>query len=144
MKSNSLMDRRAGKYIAYVWLCVLVLLSVLPFASRAVYMDEPQYLHVAEAAIERDWRFPQDTDWIFFGLKYKNMASQTHLPAAEYYLAALLKVFGRFDEFRFRLLYSVFPLLAVFSFFRLARRFTVNPVIVTSLFAASPAFFVMS
>src|SRR5436853_232750 len=35
----------------YLFLCALVLAGILPFASRAVYMDEPQYLHVAHSAV---------------------------------------------------------------------------------------------
>jgi hypothetical protein len=107
-------------------------------------MDEPQYLHVARSAIERDWRFPQDAPWIFFGKRYPNIAAQTHLPVVEYYLAILIKLIGRFDEVKFRLAFAVFPILAVFSFYRLAKRFTASPLLVSSLFAVSPAFFVLS
>jgi len=125
-------------------LCALVLAAVLPFASRAVYMDEPQYLHIARSAVEHDWRFPQDTSWVFFGKRYANLSGQTHLPVVEYYLALLLRLFGGFSEVRFRVLFAVFPLLAVCSFYRLARRFTASPLAVSCLFAASPAFFVLS
>jgi 4-amino-4-deoxy-L-arabinose transferase-like glycosyltransferase len=125
-------------------LCALVLAGILPFAARAVYLDEPQFLHVANAAISQDWRFPQDTPWVFFGKNYPTLAAQTHLPVVEYYIAALLKVFGHFDEVRFRLLFAVFPLIAIVAFYRLARRFTGNPLMVSCLFAASPAFFVLS
>lgn len=107
-------------------------------------MDEPQYLHVASSAIEKDWRFPQDTTWVFFGKHYTNVAAQTHLPIGEYYLALLIKLIGHFDEAKFRLLFAVFPLLAILSFYRLARRFTLNPLLVSCLFAVSPAFFVLS
>ena len=124
-------------------LCALVLAGILPFAARAVYLDEPQYLHVAKAAILHNWRFPQDTSWVFFGKNYANLAAQTHLPVAVL-MTALLKLVGRFDEVRFRLLFAIFPLLAVLSFYRLARRFTANPLTVSCLFAASPAFFVLS
>lgn len=72
------------------------------------------------------------------------MSAQTHLPVAEYYLAALVKMVGRFDEVKFRLLFAIFPLLAIVSFYRLARRFTVNPLMASSLFAVSPAFFVLT
>src|SRR5262249_48412952 len=128
----------------YVYLSALVLAAVLPFAARAVYLDEPQYLHIASSAIEHDWRFPQDTSWVFFGKRYANLSGQTHLPVVEYYLAFLLWLVGRFDEFQFRVLFAVFPVLAVLSFYRLARRFTASPLAVSFMLAASPAFFVLS
>ena len=62
----------------------------------------------------------------------------------DYYLAILIRVIGRFDAPKLRLLFAVFPVTAVLSFYRIARRFTTHPLIVSSLFAASPAFFVLS
>jgi hypothetical protein len=135
----------AAKVLApYLVLTAIVLAAVLPFASRAVYLDEPQYLHVAKSALTRDWRFPQDVPWVFYGREYPNLSPQAHPPVVEYYLAALLKLNGSFDERTFRLMYMVFPLLAAFSFYRLAKRFTSNPLAVACLFAVSPAFFVLS
>jgi hypothetical protein len=126
----------------YLTITGFVLVVVLIFGSKAVYSDEPQYLHVASAALEYDWRFPQDTNWVFFGVRHENLAAQTHPPLVEYYLALLAKLFGAFDEVRFRLAFSIFPILAIASFYRLAIRFTEAPFAVTTLFALSPAFFV--
>ena len=128
----------------YILLCALVLASIFLFAKRAVYTDEPQYLHVAKSAIERDWLFPQDTPWIFFGKRFENLSAQTHPPVGEYYLAMLLKMVGHFEEFPFRMLFAIFPLLAIVSFYRLARHFTRNPLVVSCLFAVSPVFFILS
>jgi hypothetical protein len=125
-------------------LAILVLCSIVPFASRAVYMDEHQYLDVARFAAEKDWRFPQEMSWVFFGIDYANMATQTHPPVVEYYLACLFRLFGHFDEAIFRLFFSVFPVMAILAFHRVAKRFTDKPLLVTSLFAVSPAFFVMN
>jgi hypothetical protein len=125
-------------------LLALVLAGVVPFAARAVYLDEHIYLHVAKCAIEKDWKFPQDMPWVSFGIHIDNLAVHTHPPAGEYFLALLLKIYGRFEEVRFRLAWAIFPFLAVLGFYRLARHFTSNPLPVASLFAVSPAFFVYS
>ncbi len=125
-------------------LAALVLSGILPFLSRAVYIDEHQYLFVARSVIEKDWLFPQDTKWTFFGKAYENLGTQTHLQVVEYYLAGIFKLAGRFDPIEFRALFAVFPLLAVFSFYRIAQRFTSNPLPTACLFAVSPAFFVLS
>jgi hypothetical protein len=125
-------------------LIALVLCSVVPFAARAVYLDEHLYLHIAESAIVNDWRFPQDTQWIFFGTRLDNLAIHTHPPVGEYFLALMLKFLGPFEEIRFRLIWGIFSLITVLGFHRVARHFTKNPVAVAALFAVSPAFFVIS
>jgi 4-amino-4-deoxy-L-arabinose transferase-like glycosyltransferase len=125
-------------------LTALVLCSVVPFSARAVYLDEHLYLHIAESAIVNDWRFPQDTQWIFFGTRLDNLAVHTHPPVGEYFLALMLKLFGPFEETRFRLIWGIFSLIAVLGFHRVARHFTRDPLAVAALFAVSPAFFVIS
>jgi hypothetical protein len=125
-------------------LLLLTFCSVVPFAARAVYLDEHIYLHVAETALNKDLLFPQDTPWIGFGIPMVNLAAHTHPPVGEYYLATMLKILGRFQEAPFRLLWMIFPIMAVLGFYRLAQHFTTSPLLVSCLFAASPAFFVMS
>jgi hypothetical protein len=125
-------------------LITLTLCSIVPFAARAVYLDEHMFLHIAETVWQKDWRFPQDAPWVFFGIPFENLAIQTHPPLGEYFLAFMLKIFGRFEEIPFRLLWGIFPIMAVLGFYRLAIYFTDKPLLVSSLFAVSPAFFVMS
>ncbi len=132
------------KWASGAILLAMVLSSVVPFASRAVYLDEHLYLHIAESAVENNWLFPQDTEYIFFGTRTTNLAAHTHLPLGEYCLAVMLQLFGGFGEIPFRLLWGVFSLIAVLGFYRLAGHFTKSPLLVASLFAVSPAFFVMS
>jgi hypothetical protein len=124
-------------------LVTLALCSFVPFASRAVYLDEPMYLHIAKSVWEKDWLFPQSTTWIFFGIP-EPATSQTHPPAGVYFLAVMLKVFGGFQTIPFRLLWGVFSIIAILAFYRLARHFTSDPFWVAALFAVSPALFVMN
>jgi hypothetical protein len=125
-------------------LIALTLCSFVPFASRAVYLDEPIYLHFAKSLAENHWVYPKDPDWIFFGIHMKNTAMRTHSPMGEYCLAALFKLFGGFQNAPFRLAWGIFSIIAVLSFYRLARHFTSNSLLVAALFAVSPAFFIMS
>lgn len=124
-------------------LVVLLLAAIAPFSNRAVFADEHIYLRLARSALERPL-FPADTPLLFFGILRPNSIGHTHPPAVEYYLAALFGVFGNFNEVLFRMLFAVFPVMAVLSFYSLARRFTSEPFFVTALFAASPAFFVLA
>src|SRR5438034_11542830 len=122
-------------------LAAVVLAGIIPFSSRAVFMDEHIFLQIAQSA-QIHWFFPQDTPGIFFGAPFANFAAHTHPPVGEYYLALIYAVLGRFDEVSFRILFSIFAIIAVFAFYRLAERFTQQPLYVTLLFAVTPAFFV--
>src|SRR5438132_1170265 len=108
---------------AYLVLAVVVLAGVIPFASRAVFMDEHIFLQIAKSA-QTHWLFPQETPGMFFGLPKANFADHTHPPVGEYYLALIYAALGQFREVPFRILFSVFSIVAVFAFYRLAERFT--------------------
>jgi hypothetical protein len=132
--------RLPGALKHYALLAALALCSVIPFASRAVFLDEHIFLRLARSA-QTQWLFPQDTPGVFFGAVIEDFASHTHPPVGEYYLALIFTALGRFSEIPFRLAFSIFPLIAVFAFYSLARRFTAAPLPVAALFALSPAFF---
>jgi 4-amino-4-deoxy-L-arabinose transferase-like glycosyltransferase len=125
----------------YALLTLLVLAGIVPFSSRAVFLDEHIYLQIAKAA-QTNWLFPQDTPGMFFGTPKANFSDHTHPPVGEYYLAFIYALLGGFQEVPFRLLFSIFAVIAVLSFYSLARRFTAEPFLVTILFAVTPAFFV--
>lgn len=127
----------------YLLLAAVVLAGIVPFSSRAVFMDEHIYIQIARNA-QTNWLFPQDTPKLFFGNRWPNFADHTHPPVGEYYLAFLYSIFGEFREIPFRLLFSIFPIAAVFAFYQLAKRFAAHPLLVSVLFAVSPAFFVYS
>src|SRR5439155_882701 len=50
-------NQTAQPLTAYASIFALVLLAVVPFAGRAVNLDEPQYLHFPASAPFHDWRF---------------------------------------------------------------------------------------
>ena len=131
------------KWVVRLLLVLVVFFSVLPFSSRAVYMDEHIFLRLANSA-QTNWLFPSDTPALFFGRQADNFANHTHPPVGEYYLAGLYLLIGQFHEVPFRLLYMLFPLLALFGFYGLACRFTANPLGTTLLLAFSPTFFASS
>ena len=127
----------------YVVLAIVVFAAVVPFSSRAVFMDEHIYIQIARNA-QTNWLFPQDTPKLFFGTRTENFSDHTHPPVIEYYLALIYSIFGEFREVPFRLMMSIFPLAAVFAFYQLAKRFTAHPLAVAVLFAVSPPLFLYS
>ena len=126
---------------SYFLLAAVVLAGVIPFSSRAVFMDEHIFLRIAKTA-QTHWIFPQDTPGLFFGLPVANFAAHTHPPVGEYVLALIYALLGTFNEVSFRILFSMFAIIAVFAFYKLAQRFTAEPLYVSLLFAVTPAFFV--
>jgi len=124
-------------------LACIVLAGIVPFSSRAVFIDEHIYLRIAETA-QHNWLFPQDAPSVFFGLPTANDVAITHPPVTQYYLALEYLILGRFSEVPFRVLFAVFSVAAVLAFYSLSVRFTKQPFLVTALFALSPAFFVIS
>src|SRR5262245_31321838 len=127
----------------YLLLAAIVLVCIVPFVSRAVYLDEHIYLQIARSA-QTNLMFPQDTTETFFGVVVPNFAAHTHPPVGEYFLALLYAAMGSFREVPFRLAFSIFPIAAVLGFYNLARRFTPHPFLVALIFAANAAFFVYS
>src|SRR5262245_41009259 len=125
----------------YLLLAAIVLVCIVPFVSRAVYLDEHIYLQIARSA-QTNLMFPQDTTETFFGIVVPNFASHTHPPVGEYFLALLYWALGSFREVPFRLAFSIFPIAAVLGFYNLARRFTPHPFLVALMLALRPAFFV--
>jgi 4-amino-4-deoxy-L-arabinose transferase-like glycosyltransferase len=124
-------------------LVAIVLAAVIPFSDRAVFSDEHIYLRIAQSALTKPL-YPQDTPAKFFGNVRANYMGHTHPPAVEYYIAAIYAALGKFSEIPFRLLFAVFPIMAVLAFYSLARRFVSEPFFVSALFAVSPAFFVFA
>jgi 4-amino-4-deoxy-L-arabinose transferase-like glycosyltransferase len=125
----------------YLLLAAVVLAGVIPFSSRAVFLDEHIFLQIAKSA-QSHWLFPQETPGMFFGTPVANFAAHTHPPVGEYYLAFIYALLGGFNEVSFRILFSVFAIIAVFAFYKLALRFTAEPLYLSLLFAVTPAFFV--
>jgi hypothetical protein len=141
-------------------LVALALISFVPFAARAVYLDEPLYLYFGKYLSEHHWVYPHaaaekvllenngtdpnTAEWSFFGIPMLNTAMRTHPPGGEYCLAALYGLFNGFRNAPFRLSWGIFSIIAVLAFYRLARHFTEDPLLVAALFAVSPAFFLLS
>jgi len=129
--------------LPYLLLACLVFGQVALFASRAVYLDEPIFLRLANS-VESNWRFPSDIPGIFFGMPVDNFAAHTHPPAGEYFLFFIATLLGSFQEVPHRLVYAVFPIIAILSFYCIAKRLTLQPLLIAVILAASPSFVVIA
>jgi 4-amino-4-deoxy-L-arabinose transferase-like glycosyltransferase len=116
----------------------LVLLIRLPFIAQPIQGDDAFYLIFAKNALvdplhplQTSFRLGGDVVW---------GAGHTRPPGVAWTLAPLLALFGGVREVPLHLAYLLFSLLAVFSVYALARRFTERPLWAALVFASVPAF----
>ena len=122
-------------------LCLgLVLLARLPFLSQAIQGDDHIYLTEAQHSLV-DPLHPNDVKYVFLGDEV-DLRGHSHPPGNAWPLAGLLLLFGDVREVPFHAAYIVFSLIAVYSMWSLACRFSERPLWATLLFIAVPAFVV--
>jgi hypothetical protein len=122
------------------FLLAVVLLIRLPFLNQAIQGDDDIYITEAAHA-QIDPLHPADTHYIFRGDEV-DLRGQTHPPLNAWPLALLVAAFGGVKEIPFHAAYMAFSLIAAWSMWSLARRFSPHPVWATLLFCAVPAFVV--
>lgn len=118
----------------------LVLLIRLPFLAQPIQGDDVFYLIFANNALV-DPLHPLDTSFRLQGEVVWG-AGHTRPPGVAWTLALLLAVLGGVRETALHAAYIGFSLLAVFSVYFLARRFTERPLWAALIFASVPAFVV--
>jgi hypothetical protein len=116
----------------------LVLLIRLPFIAQPIQGDDVFYLIFANNALA-DPLHPLDTSFRLQGEVVWG-AGHTRPPGVAWTLAALLTAIGGVREIPLHAAYIGFSLLAIFSVYFLARRFTERPLWAALIFAAVPAF----
>ena len=116
----------------------LVLLIRLPFIAQPIQGDDVFYLIFANNALA-DPLHPLQTSFRLQGEVVWG-AGHTRPPGVAWTLAALLAAMGGVREIPLHAAYIGFSLLAVFSVYFLARRFTERPLWAALIFASVPAF----
>ncbi len=119
---------------------LFVLALRLPFLNQAVQGDDVYYLVEAEHA-QIEPLHPDHTLAPFLG-RMVDMRGQPHPPLDAWCLGLLLAIFKDVREIPFHAAYIVFSLIAAFSAWSLARRFSPHPLLATLLFLVTPAFVV--
>ncbi len=126
------------------WAVVLLVLGILyvPFLGQAFHIDDRIYLQIADNILEKPL-FPYDYPAVFEGISAPDAASHSHLPLTSYYLAAVHWIGGGDIEWLDHLAFLVFPLLAAFATYDLARHFVERRLAAALLVLVSPAFLVL-
>ena len=125
-------------------LTVLILLTIVlhaPFINEAFHLDDAQYLDVA-LNVARNLLFPMDLPSVFEG-HHQDLWGHTHPPLNAYLIAGLIHLHGGPPSERFlHTSFLLFPILLTVSFYFLARRFSVQPLIASALLATNPTLMV--
>ena len=124
-----------------LWLILaFTVLIRLPFLNQPVQGDDDIYItEAAHAQIEP--LHPANVRYVFKG-DAVDLRGHSHPPLNAWPLAILVAIFGEVREVPFHAAYIVFSLIAAWSMWSLAQRFSPHPVWATLLFCAVPAFVV--
>ena len=127
----------------YLLLALLVGGVCLPFINQPFHIDDRIYVEVADNILDRPL-YPYDYPAVFEGFEAPDAASHSHLPLTSYYLAAIEALTGSQKEWVFHLAFLIFPILAAWGMYDLARRFVRFPLAAAALLVLSPVFLVLS
>ena len=121
-------------------IALFVLALRLPFLNQAVQGDDVFYLAEAEHA-QIEPLHPKHVEYPALG-RMVDMRGQPHPPLDAWYLALLVAALQEIREIPFHAAFILFSLVAAFSAWSLARRFSPQPLLATLLFLVTPAFVV--
>ncbi|MFB3904697.1 MAG: ArnT family glycosyltransferase [Acidobacteriota bacterium] len=127
----------------YLLLALLVAGTCLPFINQPFHIDDRIYLEVADNILDQPL-YPYDYPAIYEGFEAPDAASHSHLPLTSYYLAAVKVLTASEKEWVFHLAFLLFPMLAAWGMYDLARRFVRFPLAASALLVLSPVFLVLS
>jgi hypothetical protein len=140
-------DRR--KQLA--WILGITLTPLLLFAQKPFHIDDSAFLEIAQNILEHPFDpfhgsvALVDHDYEIFKRLEKTpntFESMSHPPLVPYLMAVVIKLRGSINEFTLHLAFLIFPIMAAFSAFYIAERFTSSPMIAVLLLVTCPIFMV--
>jgi 4-amino-4-deoxy-L-arabinose transferase-like glycosyltransferase len=123
-------------------LAALTVLPLVPFLGKAIAIDAPVFVAVAERIVEAPWD-PLGFQMVWDSTSPDAAAFNRNPPLLSYYLAAWIGPFGTRDWLLHAALLP-FPLIASLSFLGIARRVAGAGLAPAVLLVSAPAFFVLA
>ncbi len=123
-------------------LAALTVLPLLPFLGKAISIDAPVFVAVAERIVEAPWD-PLGFQMVWDSTSPDAAAFNRNPPLLSYYLAAWIGPFGTRDWLLHAALLP-FPLIASLSFLGIARRVACAGLAPAALLVSAPAFVVLA
>jgi 4-amino-4-deoxy-L-arabinose transferase-like glycosyltransferase len=132
------MSQRAVKRREVLGVGALTLLLLLPFLGKAVSLDAPLFLAVANRIVESPID-PMGFDMFWDSTSLHMYVFNRNPPLLSYYLASWIALFGE-REMVLHAAVLPFPLVAALSFLGISRRFQAGGILPTLLLVTTPAF----
>ncbi len=127
-------------WMPHLLLIPAVLIMTIPFINKAVHIDDTIYIYAAKQILLDPLR-PYDFEINWMGVTTRAIDAIFHPPLLSYYFSLFIALLGESEPVLHGCL-VVFPLLAAYSAYFLARRFTPYPLHATLLLIFAPPFFV--
>lgn len=138
-------DTRSSRLVLAISLAAVlafVLAITIPFAEQPFHIDDAIYWDFARTDLAQPFQL-HIPDYHLMGQDVP-VFRDTHPPADQFYMAALMRATGSDSETVLHLGFIVFPLIMGVSMFFLARRFTRNALLSVLLLLATPTVMTMS
>ncbi|MFA5801960.1 MAG: glycosyltransferase family 39 protein [Thermoleophilia bacterium] len=126
----------------FLVIAAAVLVLTVPFINQPFNQDDRDFVEFARAS-SSDITNIKLENYTYAGKFFKSYRDP-HGPLLTTYLGMTLRMGTAESEALFHGLYLIFPLIAAFSMYYLARRFTSEPLIATLLLLFTPGFMVLS
>jgi 4-amino-4-deoxy-L-arabinose transferase-like glycosyltransferase len=136
-------DVAGGEHLrAYLLLVALTLLCLMPFLGKAFHADDTLFLLAAQQIVKHPLD-PYGFTVIWYTKAMPMSAVTKNPPIASYYLAVVGRVAG-WSERVLHLAFLLPALVVVLGTYRLAQRFTPNPLVAAAATLLTPGFLVSS
>ncbi|OGR90029.1 MAG: hypothetical protein A2992_00560 [Elusimicrobia bacterium RIFCSPLOWO2_01_FULL_59_12] len=128
-------------------LTLLMGVLVLPFVTRAYFVDDYYFVTMAKGILEhpaRPYDFRSDDAGIAnIAWERGKQPRMVNPPLFHYFLAAVMKIGGG-ETWKLRTASLIFPLISLYAMYFLGKRFVRDPLAAASLMAVTPAFWLTS
>jgi 4-amino-4-deoxy-L-arabinose transferase-like glycosyltransferase len=131
------LGRRPG-----IFLSVITVLALVPFASKAFHIDDPLFLWAARH-IQTDPLNYYNFDVNWYGMNMPASDVIKNPPTTSYYIALVTSIIG-WKESRLHLAFLIFAVAVILGSYVLAKRYCTRPVLAALAILFTPAFLVSS
>ena len=119
---------------------MVILLTLGPFANKAVHIDDPLFIWTAEHILKQPGNFYGfDANW--GGIMAPMPLNDMNPPAQSYFLAGVMAVFGK-QEFIWHAAMILIAFAAAAGIFQLARLWCCRPLLAALIAISTPVFLV--
>ena len=127
-------------YFNLITLSILTILILTPFINKPFHIDDALFIASAKHILKAPFNpYGFEINWV--GSPQSMWNATANPPLNSYILAGAIGVFGE-SEISLHIVYLVFAIVAVLSFYFITTRFTSVPMLATLFFLSTPVFLI--